>query len=263
MANVCIVTGGASGLGLATSKLLQSHGWQVIIFDRASKGAQVAQSINADFIEADITDYTRLSQAFKTVWIRYGRLDFGALLTFYLGPAFTPAAVDNESNLPAPLPMDSLNVNLHGAINTAYLALQYLRRTSGPKSIILTASTGGLYPVPAAPLYAAAKHGIIGFTRSIADRLMAGDGIRVNCVCPGAVKTGIMAPGGWDDFPDHVMTTPEQIATAVKATMDNQCLFGQVVEVVQDSTFLREAAPFLDERVERFTALTAFIVKED
>lgn len=247
----------ASGIGLATSKLLVSEGWQVVIFDKGSHGEKVAQELNAFFIETDVTDYNRLAHSFLKVWQKYGRLNFvfanaGILET----QSFYTRRQENEEGIPPPLNLKSLDVNLCGCINTAYLAMHFLPKTKGTKSLIMTCSSGGLYPVRSAPIYAAAKHGVLGFTRSIAKKLMDDEGIRVNCICPGATRTGIIDPNGWNIFPEDVLTDPEQVAEVVKSVLDDQSLYGKAVEIVKNSTYFREQSPFVDDRVEKLILLT-------
>ncbi|KAF9889862.1 Reductase [Aspergillus nanangensis] len=139
----------------------------------------------------------------------------------------------DEDSIPPPPSLKTIDVNLCGAIYTAYLALHFLRKTEGAKSLIITCSTGGLYPVAGAPLYAAAKHGVLGLTRSLAGRMWSEDRIRVNCICPGTTVTGIMGSGGWDVFPADVITNVDQVAKAVKSILDDSTLHGQAVEIVK------------------------------
>ena len=77
-----------------------------------------------------------------------------------------------------------LDINVMGVVHTSYLAQHYMRQSPadgpGPRSLLITASCGGFYPVPASPVYGASKHAMIGWTRSIAGRLWKEDHIRVN-----------------------------------------------------------------------------------
>ena len=85
---------------------------------------------------------------------------------------------------PPPLPSIVVDIDVMSVIHTSYLAQHYFRQTPndglGPRALVITASCGGFYKVPASPVYAAAKHAMIGWTRSIAGRLWRDDGIRVN-----------------------------------------------------------------------------------
>ncbi|KAL3471083.1 hypothetical protein BJX99DRAFT_250709 [Aspergillus californicus] len=254
MANVALVTGGASGMGLAVCRLLANDGWHVAIADRAQDGARVAAELKGMFIEVEVSDYQSVFNAFSAVWERYGRLNFVfANAGVMEGSSFYSLSPDNAGGLDS-----TININLTGVIFTSHVALHFFRKgqTSGPKSLIMTSSAGGLYPVRSAPIYAASKHGILGFMRSIASRLYTQDGISVNCINPGATQTGIISPEGWDAFPPDCISTPDQIADVVKSVIEDGSRYGQAVEIVVDRTFLREPPPFLDERVERLTLCT-------
>ena len=66
----------------------------------------------------------------------------------------------------------------------------------------MTASCGGIYPSYYSPTYSAVKHGVVGFMRSIAKHFWLNDKIRVNAICPGVVKTNLLAAKEWGSFPD-------------------------------------------------------------
>lgn len=82
-------------------------------------------------------------------------------------------------------------------------------------------------------MYAAAKHGCVGLTRSLADNL-EGSGIRVNCICPGSVATGLLKKEEWGRFPQDTFTPVENVAGAVWKLQEDQGLTGKSLMVVQD-----------------------------
>jgi NAD(P)-dependent dehydrogenase (short-subunit alcohol dehydrogenase family) len=86
----------------------------------------------------------------------------------------------------------AMGANLDGVVFGAHAVLPALRRGGGG-SIVATASLAGLTSVPFDPIYAANKHGVVGLVRSLGDGL-AGDGIRVNAVCPGFAESKIIGP---------------------------------------------------------------------
>lgn len=149
-------------------------------------------------------------------------------------------------SLPPPLDSVVLDINLKSVVTTSYLALNFFRQNKTPSgNLVITASSGGLYPVAYLPMYAAAKHGCVGFTRSIAEGL-AGSGIRVNCICPGSVATGLLKKEEWDKFPQETFTPVERVADAVLMLVEDGKLTGQSVELVQDRLHLREPPEPLD-----------------
>ena len=80
-----------------------------------------------------------------------------------------------------------------GALMTGYLGLHFLRKNTVPGgSIIVLASSAGIYPAPNGPLYTASKHGMVGLTRAMAGRL-GKEGIHISCICPGSVATGLVS----------------------------------------------------------------------
>lgn len=168
---------------------------------------------------------------------------------------YSPPQGDHGGLVPT-FDIGTINVNLSGVIFTSHVALQFFRRgeDAGPKSIIMTSSSSGLYPNLSAPIYAASKHGIVGFMRSIAQRLYSQDGISVNCINPGTTRTGIIGTKEWNIFPADCISTPEQVAIIVKSIIESSSFHGQAVEIVVDQTFPRGPPPFLDERMERLTA---------
>ena len=144
-----------------------------------------------------------------------------------------------SEGLPPRLDSAVLDINLRSVITTSYLALHFFRQNKLPGgNLVITASTGGLYPTPYLPMYAAAKHGCVGFTRSIAEEL-AGSGIRVNCICPGSVATGLLKKEEWSKFPQDTFTPVETVAEAVYMLVKDENLNGQSVELVQDRLHLR------------------------
>jgi NAD(P)-dependent dehydrogenase (short-subunit alcohol dehydrogenase family) len=189
---VAIITGGASGIGLATAEALSSRGdWHLFLLDlNAERGAAAAGKIQgSEFLQANVADYASLAEAFKTAFESAGRLD---LVFANAGIAMTaPVSVDQMTPPPAP-DTSMIDVNLNGAINTSTLALYYLAKSKKGGNLIVTSSSASFYASAVSPAYSASKHGVIGWTRSIAPAAMREHGIRVNAICPGIVRTNIL-----------------------------------------------------------------------
>jgi NAD(P)-dependent dehydrogenase (short-subunit alcohol dehydrogenase family) len=189
---IALITGGASGIGLATAEALaQRGGWQLFLVDKdAGRGRAAANKIpRASFFAADVTDYGSLAEAFRAIFESSQRLDF---VFANAGIAMT-APVSVDSTKPPPTPdMTMIDVNLCGAINTSTLALYYLAKSGHGSNLIITASSAGFYASAVSPAYSASKHGVIGWTRSIAPAAKREHGIRVNAVCPGIARTNIL-----------------------------------------------------------------------
>ena len=186
MKKVAIVTGGASGMGFAVSEALTSRGdWKVYIFDmNKDAGIEAAKKLGATFHQINVTDYNSLRLAFKIVFTSSRRLDFVHANAGIMEKGDFYAVHKTGDEPPPPIPSIVVDIDVMSVIHTSYLAQHYFRQTPndgfGPRSLLVTASCGGFYKVPASPVYAAAKHAMVGWTRSIAGRMWRDDGIRVN-----------------------------------------------------------------------------------
>jgi NAD(P)-dependent dehydrogenase (short-subunit alcohol dehydrogenase family) len=176
-----VITGGASGIGAATARLMAAEGARVAVVDRDLVGAEaVAGEIGAVALAADVRDADAVTEAFAAAAEGLGGLDvvvnnagIGSIKPLH---AYEPAEVDLL-----------LDVNLKGTFNGLRAAVPLLR-DSGGGSIVNMASVSGLRPTRGEAPYAAAKAGVIALTMSAA--LEYGpEGIRVNVVSPGFIRT--------------------------------------------------------------------------
>lgn len=143
-----LITGGASGMGLAVAQTLAPKNWTVHILDfNEAAGHAVTKTLpNSKFHKVDVTSWESLSKAFAAVFAESGRLDF----------VFANAGIVERDNfydtpdsddVPPEPNQKTTDVNLRAVINQAYLALHYFRRSPGKgkgSSLVMTASVGGL-----------------------------------------------------------------------------------------------------------------------
>jgi 3-oxoacyl-[acyl-carrier protein] reductase len=184
-----LVTGAASGMGRATAHLFADEGAHVAVTDLSEDAvASVVREItdaggSAAGWAMDVRDGARVKQVIDEAAARFGRLD---ILVNNAGLALmTPIDGTDFEQLWA----TSLDILLTAHTRTVRAALPYLRRSDAAR-IVNIASTEGLGATRFASAYTAAKHGVIGLTRALAVEL-GREGITVNCICPGPIRTGI------------------------------------------------------------------------
>jgi NAD(P)-dependent dehydrogenase (short-subunit alcohol dehydrogenase family) len=189
---VILITGGSSGIGLATAERVVACGAKVVIAARdARKGEAVAADLARDavFVEADVTRPADADRMVAAALERFGRLDAAcnAAGADSMGGTSTSTAVTDLDERD----WDHIvGVNLKGT----WLSMKHELRamvSAGAGAIVNVASVGGLVGIAGSSAYCASKHGVIGLTRAAALDVVA-RGVRVNVVCPGTVETPML-----------------------------------------------------------------------
>jgi len=218
---VALVTGAASGIGRASARALAAAGAAVVVSDiDTAGGEETAAAIRdlggeASFERADVSRADDVQRLVDATVARYGRLDC-AHNNAGLDTAIASIADAEEAEWDR-----AIRVNL----TSVWLCLRAEIRqmlAQGGGAIVNTASVGGLTAVPGNAGYAAAKHGVIGLTRTAAIEY-ATYGIRVNALCPGMTRTAMVerltatAPAmmGAVTLPIGRLAEPEEMAGAV------------------------------------------------
>lgn len=223
---VALVTGGASGIGRATAIAMARERAQLMVADRAEEGAlEVVALIKKSggqgiAMGCDVTNDDEVAAMVKNTVLAFGRIDC-AFNNAGIGTRAVSPPGQRTHELTAASFLAMMSVNLVGVfLCMKYEISQMLTQGSGG-AIVNTASVAGLVGLPTAAHYVAAKHGVVGLTKTAAIEY-AKDGIRVNSVNPGYICTPMVKETMetryaelMEKVPMGRLGTPEEIAEAV------------------------------------------------
>jgi NAD(P)-dependent dehydrogenase (short-subunit alcohol dehydrogenase family) len=220
---VVLVTGAASGMGLAAAQAFAAEGATVVLADSnvAAANAAAEQLVDAGHkaiaVRCDVSDEAQVKAMVEQTVSTFGRLDAAFNNAGVQSPIAELADASGEE-------FDRVNgINLRGVFNCMkYELIQMRKQSSG--TIVNNSSLGGLVGVPGRAMYHAAKHGVIGLTKSAALEY-ATQGIQINAVCPGIIDTPMVSgmltaePQAMEemmkDVPARRLGRPEEVAAAV------------------------------------------------
>lgn len=231
---LALVTGGSRGIGKACALELAKAGYDVIINyagnEEAAKQTVTeieALGVKSEAYKFDIANNEEVNTAIATIIEKYGRID---ILVNNAGITrdglFMRMSKENWDSV--------INTNLTGAFNVTQPVIKLMmKQRSG--AIVNMASIVGVYGNAGQANYAAAKAGLIGFTKSLSKEL-ASRNIRVNAVAPGFVQTDMTKGLDSEKISEHIplkrLGEAQDIATAVKfLAVDAQYVTGQVLQV--------------------------------
>ncbi|QKW36950.1 SDR family oxidoreductase [Actinomadura sp. NAK00032] len=184
---VAVVTGGASGMGLATTYALARRGATVMVLDLADPGRTALASMlgveedRVRSVAVDVTDADRLQSAFASLLKERSRLDI----------------LVNAAGIAPPTPFEDITadewnrvlaVNVHGTFLCCQLALPAMRSRRWGRIVNFSSTAGKTISTAGGAHYTTAKHGVLGLTRHLA-KAYGPDGVTVNAVCPGLIDT--------------------------------------------------------------------------
>ena len=210
-----VVTGAASGLGLAVVQGLTADGARVVGVDLpGDERAAAVAGAGATFLACDVTSSEDWAAAAEVVGASFGPVD---LLALNAG-VMTRTPRDRLDDDPLELAGSAgyrrvFAVNVDGVV----FGLAALRPLLAPgASVVVTASQAGLTPLPFDPYYAMTKHAVVGFVRSMAPHLAATD-VRINALCPGGIDTVIVPDPLRATVPAEAFRPPAVIARSLLA----------------------------------------------
>ena len=250
---VALVTGAASGIGAATARLLADEGARVVVADlQEDAGGALAKELGASFLRTDVSQEAAIEAAVALALSEFGQLDV------MVNNAGIVGAVGSIADTSVNAWQQTLDVLLTGT----FLGMKHAARVMRPRgsgSIVSIASTAGITGGLGPHAYTAAKHAVVGLTKSVGSEL-AGSGIRVNAVAPGNTVTAMTAAALSGDHTDEtairkVITAgsmlgipgePRDIAGAVAylASDEARYITGHTLVVDAGQTEFSPPAPF-------------------
>ncbi|MDX1803016.1 MAG: glucose 1-dehydrogenase [Alcanivorax sp.] len=238
---VALVTGAATGIGLAVAERFARAGCNLILADRdASRGETVADRLQKEgrevlFVATDVTDADEVMELHRRGFAHFGRLDV----------ACNNAGIEGEM---APTPectLENFQRTLATNLQGVFLCMKHqlsIMAGQNAGAIVNVASVAGLVGFPGLPAYCASKGGVVQLTRTAALEF-ASQNVRVNAVCPGAIKTEMIDrithqdPATETEFahlhPMERLGKAEEVANAIVWLASNEASFitGQALPV--------------------------------
>ena len=240
---VALVTGGASGLGLATVRTLLEAGGQVVILDRpGSAGEDVSRDLGerALFAPADVTSESEVGAAVGRAVERFGALHVAVNCA---GVGAAMKTVGKDGPMPLAVFAKVIEVNLIGTFNVTRLAAAQMAKNTpneeGERGVVInTASAAAFDGQIGQAAYSASKGGVVGMTLPIA-RDLASLGIRVVTIAPGTFDTPMLAMlpesqrqalAAQIPFPSR-LGRPGEFAALVRHVVENPMLNGETIRL--------------------------------
>jgi NAD(P)-dependent dehydrogenase (short-subunit alcohol dehydrogenase family) len=233
---VAVVSGGGSGIGRATVLALAEGGAKVVVADiDETAGGQTVSLANgkggtAVFVQCNVTRTSDLISVFESAVEHFGQPDI----------VFNNAGIGGEDLFAndAGAWKRIVEIDLTAVIDATRLAVREMKRNGHGGVIVNTSSLIGLGPMAAAPVYAAAKAGVVNFSRSLA-YLAKEFNIRVNAICPELVDTPMAGGLGEERLAELRVSggilKPQDIAAAVLALIADDSRAGAVLRITVSS----------------------------
>jgi len=240
---VALITGGASGLGLATAEVLIESGAKVMLLDLNEENAKVASEAlgeNASYVIANVTEEESVTNAIQETVSKFGSLH---ITVNCAGIGSASKTVGKNGPHPLDYFKTVVDINLNGTFNVLRLAAVEMGNNEPTSDgecgvIINTASVAAFDGQVGQAAYSASKGGVVGMTLPIA-RDLARMGIRINTIAPGIFDTPLMAMAPdairnplieMTQFPKR-LGIPSEYASLVKHIVENAFLNGETIRL--------------------------------
>jgi NAD(P)-dependent dehydrogenase (short-subunit alcohol dehydrogenase family) len=235
--SVAVLTGGSSGIGAATARLLTARGWRCVLVARGrTRLERVAAELDAEAEPCDVGDREALEAVATRVAERH------PAVSLLVSCAGIPGHGGGFLDLPPERIEELTRTNYLGSV-WALRAFLPLLEAGAPSHVVNVASVAGVYAVGASGPYSASKHAQLAFSRAVAVEL-APRGIRVHAVNPGPVRTdGFPQEGLKGTRVDRLVLAPERVAQTILRTVERDRPESYVFGVYRVAGLLQAALP--------------------
>jgi len=241
---VAVITGGYKGIGRGIVNVFLSYGAKVVVLDYDDKVTEMNNE-NILAYKVDIRNITEIEEAIKDAKNKFGKIN---ILVNNAGVC----KLETFENMTDETKNFHFDININGVWNTTKIVLKYLKEEEKSSIVNMSSVTGPLVADPGEVAYATTKGAVLGFTKSLA-RELADDGIRVNAIMPGYVRTPLvegMAVDSDESNPESVidgiasaiplkrLATPEEVGelAAFLASEESSYITGQGIVIDGGST---------------------------
>ncbi|KAF4447940.1 hypothetical protein F53441_8599 [Fusarium austroafricanum] len=268
-----LVTGGASGIGLAITRHFAAQGHMVAVLDVNSKtGPEVVAQVSKEYPQAtltfkwcDVSSWEGQFAVFDQAYREHGNHIDIVIANAGISDPVVGALDCTPTEFPRKPQLRMQEINLNGVIYSVGLAVHYMllnevggRLPGSRGSIVCTSSTAALYPFPVSPLYSASKAGIMALVRSMAVRLKE-QNIQINALAPGVLETNITPDK--ELFKAMVITPMSTLTKAVAQFVTDSSMTGEVAELNEDTITLRAHVEYADAGAEHNNKMFWKLVK--
>ncbi|KAF2823572.1 NAD(P)-binding protein [Ophiobolus disseminans] len=252
---VAIVTGANSGIGQGIARKLVESGWIVAVAD-VKENKEFAEELGdaATYYKCDVADYDSQAETFQKVFDKHGRIDALCANAGIVDKRFSIYIFEhrNSDKIPPKPDLVCTDVDYKGVVYGTQLAIYFMRKNKVPGGkIVTTASVAAIVPHETYPEYNGAKAAVVQFVRGTARILKDKENITINAVCSGIIATSVIPQMMIDAVAPDCLTPLSTVVSAYERFLDDDSLYGRVVECSADKQFFLEAPTLANGHVSR------------